>query len=397
MSSSRINTDVISISDRDFGCVGDGVTDNTDGFQRALDAAAGKTLFIPIGTFIVAPTTTKWLRVSSGTTIVGAGPGSIVKVKANAGDYEAVFSGNPVPETNTTDVVYSNFRIDQNVAANTSCDIRPGVNTQSQVAILHFSCNRITVSDMWFYDCCGVNTVDLNDSLATDIVVKNNHFRFVLGRTLLAAGFYDNSAIYVEAVNQIISGNMGTTSAVSNHAAALIECHRGRAIVSNNESFNYDCVVRVVCQFDGAQMPENDVMVSGNVASFCGHGINLWAKTGFILRNVTVVGNTLGVHNSDFGDLSTHGIALNHIADGTMDGDFDNIVIEGNTITMQADSRSAGVTYSECAGILLLCRGNILNLVCSGNTIRNSPVHRDRPELRPRSRSGHPDHRQPHH
>jgi hypothetical protein len=68
--------DVISL--KDFGAVGNGSTDDTSPFSLAVNAAAGKTLYVPEGTYIISSKTLP----NAGISIVGAGPGSILKQKA---------------------------------------------------------------------------------------------------------------------------------------------------------------------------------------------------------------------------------------------------------------------------------------------------------------------------
>jgi hypothetical protein len=63
----------IPITPQAFGAVGDGVADDTLALQAALDAAKGKVLTIPPGTYL-----TKHLVVGSNTTIAGSGAGSSI-------------------------------------------------------------------------------------------------------------------------------------------------------------------------------------------------------------------------------------------------------------------------------------------------------------------------------
>jgi parallel beta-helix repeat protein len=56
-----------TISAKNFGAIGDGVTDDTVALQAALTAAAGKTLYIPQGTYKTSAT----LNVSAGTFVKG--------------------------------------------------------------------------------------------------------------------------------------------------------------------------------------------------------------------------------------------------------------------------------------------------------------------------------------
>jgi|GEM_PF-3027199 len=65
--------DVLNV--RWFGAKGDGSTDDTAALQAALDAGAGKSVYVPAGEYI----TTDALTLSSGTILFGDGPSSIIK------------------------------------------------------------------------------------------------------------------------------------------------------------------------------------------------------------------------------------------------------------------------------------------------------------------------------
>lgn len=61
---------------KDFGAVGDGVTDDTDAINLALTQAANKILYIPEGTYLFSGT----LHVHSGTQIIGCGERSVFQL-----------------------------------------------------------------------------------------------------------------------------------------------------------------------------------------------------------------------------------------------------------------------------------------------------------------------------
>lgn len=73
-----------SVSVKDFGAVGDGVTDDYPAIQAALLAAQGKTLYIPSGTYKLA---TGSPRVYSNTVVVGDGEGASILVQPNYYSY----------------------------------------------------------------------------------------------------------------------------------------------------------------------------------------------------------------------------------------------------------------------------------------------------------------------
>ncbi|MCB9963724.1 MAG: hypothetical protein H6857_02115 [Rhodospirillales bacterium] len=67
--------DVISI--KDFGAVGDGLTDDTLAIQQALETY--NAVFIPSGTYLTSAT----IRITAGKTLFGCGQSSIIKANAN--------------------------------------------------------------------------------------------------------------------------------------------------------------------------------------------------------------------------------------------------------------------------------------------------------------------------
>ena len=65
-----------TVSLKDFGAVGDGVTDDSSAFQNAVNAAANGSLYVPSGTYLIDDTQ---VRVESPCRIFGDGPTSILR------------------------------------------------------------------------------------------------------------------------------------------------------------------------------------------------------------------------------------------------------------------------------------------------------------------------------
>lgn len=92
------------ISAKDFGVVGDGVTEDTTAMNAALVAASGRVLFLPAGTYLC-----KQLIIYSGTTLVGEGGGvSIIKAHASLGNIPLIKNAT---QTGTVDT-YADTDID---------------------------------------------------------------------------------------------------------------------------------------------------------------------------------------------------------------------------------------------------------------------------------------------
>ena len=98
---------------KDYGAVGDGVADDTEALQSALDKANGRTIFIPTGVY----KTTRTLVYPSNTNILGAGEmNSIIKVDAavdgmvSQGFYSA--TGTDTADDVCHNICMDNFTID---------------------------------------------------------------------------------------------------------------------------------------------------------------------------------------------------------------------------------------------------------------------------------------------
>jgi hypothetical protein len=93
---------------RRYGAKGDGVTDDTRAFQAAADAAAGKTLSIPAGTYLVGK-----IRIGSPMTVTGAGA-SATLLKERAGNNDSLFVVD-----HAAHVTFSGLAIDGNLTRQT--------------------------------------------------------------------------------------------------------------------------------------------------------------------------------------------------------------------------------------------------------------------------------------
>ena len=103
-----------TLSVKDFGATGDGTTDDTTAFQNALTAAAGKSLYVPNGTYLCTG-----LTIYSGTNMYGDSPStSIIKAKGTLGTSTALLknanqSGTAYAYTDVG-IAVSNIRFDGN-------------------------------------------------------------------------------------------------------------------------------------------------------------------------------------------------------------------------------------------------------------------------------------------
>jgi hypothetical protein len=98
------------INARDHGAVGDGAADDTGALQRAIQDAAGGTLFIPAGTY-----STRKLVVPSEITIMGEGRASVLQLCTHT--YDALMT-NQDWENGNQHIVLRDLRLEGNRANN---------------------------------------------------------------------------------------------------------------------------------------------------------------------------------------------------------------------------------------------------------------------------------------
>jgi hypothetical protein len=121
--SEQMATDGEILDLSDFGAVGDGVADDSVAIQNAINAAEGKILFIPEGTYLFSRT----LSVKSGTHIIGCGSKSVFKLADTYSltpyswrpdKYDRYFYRYPLMMTERTSsgCIFENFKIEGSTA-----------------------------------------------------------------------------------------------------------------------------------------------------------------------------------------------------------------------------------------------------------------------------------------
>jgi hypothetical protein len=143
--------DVVNV--KDYGAVGDGVTDDTTAIQTALDSGEAR-VFIPEGTYNIATT----LDIPSNVQLIGSGYNTVLKSTSAS-------AVRIIELTSKTNVTISNIRFDQ-----TRTD---ATNYKSSIQL--FTCTSVKIEDVWSIssastpDHTGVFMVDCDDCVVDNL------------------------------------------------------------------------------------------------------------------------------------------------------------------------------------------------------------------------------------
>lgn len=356
----------LAISARDYGATGDGSTDDTAALQNAVNAAAtlGAALFLPPGTYMVAPDATYkvCLRLPAGLTGL-YGDGATIKVKAGVGNYFAVLAntssqGGGFGPNNVNGLVVRDLVIDQNTTNNIVAD--PSVSgplfsgfPRYAIAITGgMNTGKATIQRVRCVDTDGVNTITY---LGRDVVIDG-----CLLDVSTSATDHDHSAIYtnvnIDGGSSVITSNViGTTNVGQVGARTGIETHGGAQHVTGNTVRNY---------FKGGNVtgvevnPGLGIHWVGNSFLRVRYGVQLWSlqyatNTGpYGLRNCHIRANTITLDPAGWtpGAVATdvRGVFLDTTAVNSLP--FVDVIIDGNDIrTLPGHTGNAGDT--NCHGI----------------------------------------------
>jgi len=109
-----INVTSQAVNVQQYGAVGDGVTDDTAAIQAAVTASAGRTVFVPAGTYLISQT----IVLLSDVTLIGDGVGSVIRL-ANGSNVH-MFQNSNYSSGSNENIVFDRLVIDGNVANQTN-------------------------------------------------------------------------------------------------------------------------------------------------------------------------------------------------------------------------------------------------------------------------------------
>jgi len=362
-----------------YGAKCDGSTDDTAAIQAAITAASGAgTIILPAATCVVSPPTTGYiLNLGGGNiTVRGVGMGvSVLKVRASAGDYKAVFG----PYQGTfSNVTLADFTINQNTTNN---PVTSSIMTYPRMVINSASGgNNLTVSNLEVLDIGSVNAISAGT--ARSVIT---HSRFVLNTT--GNIYHDHSTLYISAEHSTVDHNLFVGGINAAGSVCAIETHAGTMTITGNvvDGFWLGGNITGVSSIGDS----NAISVSGNTVINAYSGFQLWSNTlrthtsGFGLRGVTLESNIIRLTQNSWTVNPVSGKAQT----GNPSGIFitpganlpvSNILIANNAIEYDLSTSGSdpfntsgmGIGYWDALGTNRASDFRIL-----GNTIINSPIY----------------------
>ena len=308
-----------TVSVKDFGAVGDGVTDDTAAIQAAINSSA-KVIYFPNATYLCEK-----LSVTSKDDVLLSGNNSTLLMSA------AAFPG--VVDQNI-DVITSNRVTIENFIFDAQNSITPGLN-RGGVAI--DASNDCTVDSCYFYDVrTGVSVVNASNRVKITNNIAKQQLPYSLSNetNLLLMDLF--AAVTSAASNVIVSQNQADKVRVVYSEADFT------TVTSNIVSNTYDTAIYLL-GVEGGVIEGNTVNQSGKDAIKCLNGCR-----GVVIANNFVFG---------FGNYVTNS------PDGILITDSTDISITGNTVRL---GDSTGRVAPDQNGITVTGGSNI---AITGNEI----------------------------
>lgn len=302
--------DVVSV--KEFGAVGDGVSDDTAAIQAAITATYGGSVFFPAGTYKVTST----ISVTNEVSLIGAGRylSKILWTSATLSIFN-VSTTNPIqvekmafigPSTPTTGYV---FRLSSNSTHNAFSIFRDLLFSSCYIGIESVNAMALTVDACYFSGhqsagvvICNRYQHDAGDSTISACVFSN--------AGTAAVGIFQYSSGGLRVVNnKILSGAIGIKQALDPGVQTS-----DLLVVGN--SFEGQSTAAIEFSQSESTSRFSNIVICGN--QFALHPIAIKASTSNVyLKNITITGNVLALPSG-----SNYGIWLNGVQAAVINGNI---------------------------------------------------------------------------
>ena len=379
-----------SISIKEYGAIGDGITDDAPAIRTALSKLGeNDILYFPKGEYLIESFSGTIFRnmdfafiLQSSVTIIGDGAESVIKfcdnayTKTTAASGAALFLGNLV-----NDVTISNININMNGYNN----LKP-VDYQFIIGypICFWNSSNIKIDNVNIYDIFGRNAIVLNGDVDRQNELMNN--AFVHNCTINTGGTSiplnttqnDYSAIYVSMKNVVISNTVITNKILPLRNSGGIEVHNSNFIITNCTIENSHPAIYVANSLESGTVLKN-VNIENNFIRNCSRAIYFLTTNGDI-ENVQINNNNINTQaNTNITNLSHSLLFLQNEAN-----DVDTININNNIFSYTATclpecqldkNNGTGLYFTKGKNVNIsnnIFKGfNNVSIVLSNNTVNN--------------------------
>ena len=374
-----------SVSVKDFGAIGDGVTNDTNAFKAAI--AASTSIYLPQGTYLIEPTATSgdfmlYLGTQgaggnptsrNGMHIYGDGNTSIIKLGNNVGRNKVLFGG--ASGDSFANMIFENFAFDLNGANNLQTSFSDPLRLNS--AFYFFCpCSNILFENLYMYNFSGSQAIRVgNDTnnYGANIKALNcqvNNFGIGLTGNLQQ----DVSVFYIQADGILIDGcwfqNSDFTFDPSRGQTAL-ELHGLNSTIVTNCRFSFTqvpvllassfnpmvnvlidnnvCIqTALLVSLDPAELDQKRITISNNIyqsTKMSSSGIIFWGnsvETAKTREEVLIIGNTINCFGNTNNNVNLIFCDSHYLRSVVIE---DNIVsyLPGNLIYFSGVVRNTGL------------------------------------------------------
>lgn len=356
-----------TVSVKDFGAVGDGITDDRANIEVAintLSTAGGGTLRFPDGTYLINSYSADTLLVSAHSQILPLKSNVHIELAQGAtlvvGNFFddksfILFSGFNHSDIGSFTVI-SNVRISGGNITFSGATSRMRSGYMRRVGIEFGKIEKGVVTGVNFFDGDLSNGIGAGyDAVGDGVLIEGNTFYNLCQENTVNT---DHTTCYMGARNTVVTRNIfRATTTQMRKIGCAVEMHNSHIVTSNNIIENYTRGVWFVSQSSENTFCNNQSAV-GNIASITNAFAYIWVDTGCTVTDVTISNNTVSCHHI-VGESALYNGYQGILASSnpTTTGDTSNIHIVGNTVriasTVTAGCKTALWSEKPYSGIIM--------------------------------------------